>query len=314
MRGFSNPRWRSFFLWAKTLSQQFLSISEMFKATPFEEGDDRFVFIEASNEALDQQGEVVLTKALADSADYFLRYGNLDIDHITQIGAKAGVPDYELFEIGRPVDVKIDGRRTLVKGQIYCGEGPVAERANRFWDSLTKLNPPQRWYPSVGGQVMAPKMTVIDPQTKSKKAVVTQVRWTNVGFSKTPVNQMVPVATTIPFGAFAKCWSASGFDIAKALEAGYGSDSAGLTGGGALRKQSLHGAPINYWDFRDAMSAALVGKQIAEPNAARLIKHATERLGIARSQAAEWVERFMRDLARHVNSPKGGASHVRQIA
>ena len=297
------------------MQQQFLSIGDMLKATPFEEGEDRFVFIEASNEALDQQGEVVLTKALADSADYFLRYGNLDIDHITQIGAKAGIADYELFEIGRPVDVKIDGRRTLVKGQVYCGEGPVAERANRFWDSLTKLNPPQRWYPSVGGQVLAPKMTVIDPQTNAKKAVVTQVRWTNIGFSKTPVNQMVPVASTIPFGAFAKCWSAAGFDLGKALEAGYGTDAAALTGGAALRRQSLHGSPINYWDWRDALSAALVKKEISDPTAARLLEFSVSRMGVSRNQSAEWVERFLRDLSRHLKSKRNPETrHVRKAA
>jgi hypothetical protein len=299
----------------ENVQQQFLSIGDMLKATPFEEGEDRFVFIEASNEALDQQGEVVLTKALADSADYFLRYGNLDIDHITQIGAKAGIGDYELFEIGRPVDVKIDGRRTLVKGQVYCGNGPVAERANRFWDSLTKLNPPQRWYPSVGGQVLAPKMTVIDPQTNAKKAVVTQVRWTNIGFSKTPVNQMVPVASTIPFGAFAKCWSAAGFDLNKALEAGYGTDSAALTGGGALRRQSLHGSPINYWDWRDALSAALVKKEITDPTAARLLEFSVSHMGVSRNQSAEWVERFLRDLSRHLKSKRNPETrHVRKAA
>jgi hypothetical protein len=299
----------------ENVQQQFLSIGDMLKATPFEEGEDRFVFIEASNEALDQQGEVVLTKALADSADYFLRYGNLDIDHITQIGAKAGIADYELFEIGRPVDVKIDGRRTLVKGQVYCGEGPVAERANRFWDSLTKLNPPQRWYPSVGGQVLAPKMTVIDPQTNAKKAVVTQVRWTNIGFSKTPVNQMVPVASTIPFGAFAKCWSAAGFDLGKALEAGYGTDAAALTGGAALRRQSLHGSPINYWDWRDALSAALVKKEISDPTAARLLEFSVSRMGVSRNQSAEWVERFLRDLSRHLKSKRNPETrHVRKAA
>jgi hypothetical protein len=299
----------------ENVQQQFLSIGDMLKATPFEEGEDRFVFIEASNEALDQQGEVVLTKALADSADYFLRYGNLDIDHITQIGAKAGIADYELFEIGRPVDVKIDGRRTLVKGQVYCGEGPVAERANRFWDSLTKLNPPQRWYPSVGGQVLAPKMTVIDLQTNAKKAVVTQVRWTNIGFSKTPVNQMVPVASTIPFGAFAKCWSAAGFDLGKALEAGYGTDAAALTGGAALRRQSLHGSPINYWDWRDALSAALVKKEISDPTAARLLEFSVSRMGVSRNQSAEWVERFLRDLSRHLKSKRNPETrHVRKAA
>ncbi len=98
----------------------YLSISQMLKATPVAEGVDRFIYLEASNESLDQQGEVVLAKALEDSAAYYLRFGNLDIDHYTQIGARAGVPNYELYEIGRPIDVSVKDGATFVKGQIYA--------------------------------------------------------------------------------------------------------------------------------------------------------------------------------------------------
>lgn len=274
---------------------EFLCISHMLKATPVEEGGERFIYLEASNEALDVQNEVVLAKALEESADYYLRYGNIDLDHLTQVGAKAGVPDYNLFEIGRPIDVRIDGSRTFVKGQIFSGEGPAAKKANEFWNSITDLNPPQRWYPSVGGAVLE-KSEDVNPRTKAKCSMVTRVRWTNIGMSKTPVNTDVPTATTIPFGVLAKCWGPAGLDITKAIEAGYGTDSANLTGGGAMRKQSLHGVPANYWDFREKISSALMSKTLGNPTASRLVDFAVSQYGMSHDDAAKYVERLMRNI------------------
>jgi hypothetical protein len=277
----------------------YLFVSDLLKAMPATEGNDRFVYLEASNEALDQQGEVVLAKALKESADYYLRFGNLDIDHFTQIGAKAGIPNYEQYEIGRPVEVKVDGTRTFVKGQIYQGEGPVAEKANSFWDSLTKLSPPQRWYPSVGGQILE-KGVEFDPETKSRKAIIRKVRWSNIGFSKTPVNANLPTVETVPFGALAKSWGAAGLDLRKALTAGYGTDSASLTGGAALRQQSLQGV-LNYHDFRNRLAEAMrAGQAGNNPGARALVDVAQKRFGLSVDQAAEWVERFMSDIKSYL--------------
>ena len=275
-----------------------LVISDCLKATPEEEGGERFVYIEPSKESVDYEGEKVLCKALAESADYYLRYGNLDLDHITQIGPKRGIADYMLYEIGRPVDVKVDGRSTFVKGQILTGDGDVAANANRFWASLTEVSPPQRWYPSIGGAVVA-KSDEIDEDSHSKIAVISKVRWCNTGFSKTPVNLDVPVASTVPLGAFAKAWGAHGLDLAKALEAGYQTDSAALTGGGALRKQSLHGVPANYWDFRDRISRSMLDKAIENPTAAHLTEYAMREYGLSKSDAAAWTDRLMGDIQRH---------------
>lgn len=276
----------------------YLSISQMLKATPITEGGDRFIYLEASNESLDQQGEVVLAKALSDSAAYYLKFGNLDIDHYTQIGARAGIPNYELFEIGRPVDVTVKDGTTFVKGQIYSGTGPAAERANSFWSSLTELNPPARWYPSVGGSVIG-KSVVIDPKTKGKKAMINKVRWTNIGFSKTPVNPNLATVSTVPFGALAKSLCAEGFDFAKAIEAGYGTDSAALTGGGALRKQSLEPGLLSYWDFRDGLSDLIRKGKVSGGSPAELVKVAQERFGMSPDVAAASVERFLGDLEQH---------------
>jgi hypothetical protein len=258
------------------------------------EGGERFVYIEASNEARDYQGEVVLAKALEESADYYARYGNLDLDHKTQIGGKMGLQNPYLYEIGRPVDVKCRAGKTWVKGSIYKGDTPVAAHANDFWDSLTKITPPKRWYPSVGGGVVD-RGPEFDPATRTTHTVVKKVRWTNVGFSATPVNPAVPEVSTVPFGALAKSWTAAGLDLTKALEAGYGTDSAALEGGAALREQSLDPHVQSYWDFRDRTARAIRKRKI-RGTAEDITDHAHAEYGLAKSLAAEWALRFHADL------------------
>lgn len=286
---------------------EFLSIGSMLKATPQMDGGQRIVYFEASNEGVDQQDEVIAAKALAESAEYFKRYGNIDIDHYTLIGkpnaaqGRPGIPGCELYEIGRPLDVRQKGGTTFVKAEIYSGVGPAAERANDFWSSITDVSPPQRWYPSVGGSVLA-KSVVADAKTGMRKAIVSKVRWNNIGVSKTPVNQHVGTCATIPLGAFAKSWSADGLDFAKALEAGYGTDSAALAGGSAMRVQSLDGAIHSYFDFRNKLAERMrtggIGKN---PGARELVEQAAKQFSMAPDRAAEWVERFMRDLKNGLN-------------
>lgn len=278
----------------------YISISDLFKAMPAVEAGQRIVYLEASNEKRDQQGEIILAKALESSAPYYLKFGNVDIDHITQIGAKAGIPDYTLYEIGRPSDVSVRDGVTYVTAQIYSGDGPAAARANMFWSSLTDIVPPARWYPSVGGEVRE-KAIEIDPETGAKRAVVKKVRWTNIGFSKTPVNQHLATVSTVPFEALAKSWMAGGFDLAKAMEAGYGTDSTQLSGGAALRKQSLSGRIASYWDFRDRLAEAIRKGEVDLTSLNALTKSCAKRFGLDETDAAEYVERFLRDLKRSLN-------------
>lgn len=273
---------------------EFLSISEMLKATPAEEGGERFIYFEASNEGIDQQNEKVLAKALEDSAAHFLKFGNIDIDHFTILGARSGIANPMAFEIGRPVDVTIRDDRTFVKAQLYRGATDLAQNANMVWESMTQLNPPARWYPSVGGAVLA-KSIEIDPETKGKVAVVTKVRWTNVGLSRTPVNQHLPAAGAAPLGVFAK--SMNGFVIAKALEASYATDAAGKTGGAAFGMQSLDtGSPRSYFEFRDSISHAIQSREAKMQTADGLTAYSVKHFGLSPDEAAEWVDRFLNDL------------------
>jgi hypothetical protein len=263
---------------------------QMLKATPATEGAERFVYIEASNEAKDQQGEKVLAQALANSADYYLKFGNLDIDHYTQIGAKRGIPDYMAYEIGVPVAVRIENGTTFVKGHIKAGSGAAAQKADLFWSSLTEVSPPERWYPSVGGAVTG-KAVELDGRG-NKTAVITGVRWTNIGFSKTPVNDNLSTVGTTAFGPLAKSWGA----MMKGLEAGYGTDSASLTGGAALRVQSLDTKLMSYWDFRDQFANAIQTGSVADMSQQGFVAAAQKLFAIPAAHAARYVQRFLNDL------------------
>ncbi|MDR3514883.1 MAG: hypothetical protein P4M00_03645 [Azospirillaceae bacterium] len=273
---------------------QFLLIESMFKATPVTEGGRRFIYIQASDESVDSQGERVLCQALERSAGIFRRFGSLDIDHITLLGPHSGVDNYLEYEIGRPVEVQFRDGRTFVKGELYRGAGPIARNANLVWQGLTAVSPPVRWFPSIGGSVLE-KAVEMDPQTRRRIAVVKRMRWTNLALSRTPANQNVPVAQTVPFGALAKCWTAAGLDLVKALEAGYGTDDAALAGGAALRRESLDRGPVRYRDFAEGLAGLIrLGRVVPTPGA--LIGHATAHYGLDHDRAARWVGRFLADL------------------
>jgi hypothetical protein len=284
--------------------QDHVSFDLMLKATPVTEGDDRIIYFEASNEGIDQQGERVLAKALAESAAIFKAHGNIDLDHMSLL--RKGTTEGVESEIGFPVDAVIDDKRTFVKAQLYKGESRLAKNANMVWESLTAISPPARWYPSVGGSVLA-RSKQVDPLTKAEVTVVDRVRWTNVALSRTPVNQHVGPVGTAPVGTF--CKSLNSF-ILKTLEAGYGTDSATLTGGGALRTQSLHGGVSNYFDFCEHVSRAInrlhnrkvVAGRDGNFSDVKVLKSiadfASESLGMEPSEALAMTARFMSDLKR----------------
>ena len=280
---------------------EFFSVNTLLKATAHEEGGERFIFFEASNEGVDQQGEKVLAKALEDSAQYFLKFGNIDIDHYTLIGAKAGIPNHMSFEVGRPVDVAVKDGRTFVKAQLYKGNGELAKNANMVWESMTAISPPARWYPSVGGSVLA-KSVALDPATQQKIGVVTKVRWNNVALSRTPVNQHLPAAQTAPVAVFAK--SLNGFVMSKSLEAGYGTDVAALTGGSALRMQSLDGVPQSYYGFKEKLSGSMNRREVPDMTSDGLILFSVRKFGLQPDEATEWVDRFLGDLKSNISKKR----------
>ena len=281
----------------------FLSIEMMLKATPAQEGAERFVYLEASNEGRDQQNEIVLAKALEDSASHYLRYGNLDLDHLSMpsVAAHKGITNPELYEVGVPVDVRINGTSTFVKARLFSGDTPLAEKANMVWDSMTKLKPAKRWYPSVGGVPLA-KSIRLDPKSGDRIGVVSKVRWTNIALTQGPVNQHVSGVATMPFGALAKSWcGADGFDLTKALTAGHTTDVSQMTGGDAIRVQSLDGVPKSYFDFRERLSGALRKGGVKEQTPEGLVHYSAGKYQLSLDEATEWVDRFLGDLKTGLN-------------
>ena len=278
---------------------EFISVGGLLKATPQEEAGHRIIYFEASNEDVDHQNEVILQKALAESSEYYLRHGNIDLSHFTILGPKSGIPNYMEYEIGKPTAVQVNGKRTFVKAELYQGDSPMARNANLVWDSLTKQMPASTWFPSVGGSVLS-KSVKIDPKTGEKVAVIDRVRWNNTALDRCPVNKTVPTVSTAPVGTFAK--SLGGFIIAKALEAGYGTDSAALAGGAAMRKQSLDHKIHSYFDFRNKLAGGMrSGSAGKNPGARDLVDYAIRTFSLPHDQTAEWVERFMRDLKSGLN-------------
>lgn len=271
---------------------EFVSFDLLMKATPSTEGDDRIIYVEASREERDQQGEVVLQKALQDSADHFLKFGVVDLDHksMPAVARQQGIDNPEEWAIGQPVEVKFGPGVTMVKARLYQGDTPLAHRANTVWDGLTKLNPPARYYASVGGAVLGREVK-IDPRTKERVAVITKSRWNNLALSAQPVNQHLSTATTTPIGVFTK--SLGGF-VVKALEAGTATDVSTLTGGAALGKQSLDRKIHSYWDFREALSGAIRASRI-KPRPGAMARFASS-LGLDPDSASEFVERFLTDM------------------
>lgn len=270
----------------------------MLKARAASEGGKRIIYLEASNEDVDLQGEKILAKALQDSAPYYLRHGNVDLKHYTVSGA---VPNHLEYEIGRPVAVEVGRGKTFVKAELYQGNSAMARHADMVWESLTQQQPPARWYASVGGAVLS-KSVQSDPDTGERVAVVSRVRWFNTALDRCPVNSTVPTVSAQPIGLFAK--SLGGFVICKGLEAGYGTDSAALTGGAALREQSLDPEIQNYWDFRDRIATALKRRKIERPTSDAIVAHASRHFGMSQSDAADMTARFMADLRDGISKGK----------
>lgn len=277
-------------------------LNSMLKASAHTDGKDRFIFMEASNEGVDLQDEIIRCSALKESADYFLKFGNIDIDHFTLLGPKSGTTDYQLFEIGRPVSVDFRGNRTFVKAKLFTGKGKAVEKADYLWDTMTSIDPPVHWYPSVGGAFLERTRT-INPDTGKQVTIATKVRWSNIGLSRTPVNPNVPTAGITPInGVLAKSLGAIIIPDSGGLAAGYGSDSADLSGGDALRKQSLSGGKSkiqDYFSFRDKISDCCLAGGVGELLTIEDLENlAIKKFDISAELAKSWVHRFCSDISK----------------
>lgn len=182
--------------------------------------------VEASNENVDLQDQIVLQRALMESKDEFLRGGVISLDHQHRRKDENGnVIIDDSMVIGEPVDVRFDEKqkKTIVKGKLY----KTKEKAKDIIDLLKAGS--TRVRASVGGiypQIIKDAKTGIE--------TITHVLWNDLALTTAPVNN------TVGYANFAKSMTAAEFvrtlplEIKKSLYAGYNTDSAAKTGGETL--------------------------------------------------------------------------------
>jgi hypothetical protein len=171
------------------------------------------VYLQASNELKDQDGEIVDVKALQKAADYYMGHGVLSWDH------KHKVLHDPKYIIGEPLDVQFTPRNeTLVKGFLYQAN----EIAKSLWNNIKSKA--KKLGASIGGGILH----------KAKERVA-EIIWDETAFTHKPINDgTLGNVQLIPFPEFLK-----------ALMAGSGVDASAFTGGRALIHESLQGNSVN---------------------------------------------------------------------
>lgn len=181
--------------------------------------DPHIIYIEASNEHLDSQQDIVVMKALENQVEFFLRKGIISYDHLHKIKDDPG------YIIGEPLDVKFkkEEKVTWVKAKLYKAVDYAIKVKKLLQSNSTRLGA------SIGGFIKKRKAL-----TKAISAIL-QVIWDELAITYKPINdKTLGNVSLIPIGAFAK-----------ALAVGSGVDAAQFTGGRALVPESLQGDSVN---------------------------------------------------------------------
>ena len=182
--------------------------------------------VEASNENLDLQNQIVLQNALMESKEEFLKGGVISYNHLHKRKDENGnvIADDSMI-IGEPVDVRFDEdtKKTIVKGKLYATNEKAKDIIKMLKAGSTRVRA------SVGG--IFPKVI---KNVKTGVEKITHVLWNDLALTTMPVNN------TVGYAVFAKSMTAAQFvealpiEIKKSLCAGYSTDSATTTGGQAL--------------------------------------------------------------------------------
>jgi hypothetical protein len=185
--------------------------------------DGNYIFeVEASNENLDLQKQIVLQRALLESKDDFLKSGVISYDHQHKRRGPEGqaISDPSMI-IGEPIEVRSEGKKTIVKGKLYH----TNEKANEIIKMLKAGS--TRIKASVGG--LFPKI-VKDVKTGIEK--ITSVFWNDLALTPSPVNNTVTPAY------FAKSMDPDEF-VKALMAASPTSDHAEFTEGRALIPENV---------------------------------------------------------------------------
>jgi len=268
------------------MNERFFILPVMLKASAAEEGGARFIYTEASRESTDVKGEIVLSKAIEESVDVFMKFGVVDLDHksMPSVAQKLSIECPDEWIIGQPEDVKFSNGSTFVKARLRTGSSPLAANANIVWESLTKIDPPTRYYASVGGTVLADEMRY-DMHTGEKVKVITKTRWNNLALSLNPVHHDLFQTSTTPIGVFAK--SVNGIVLKRALEAGHDTDVAELDEAGALRGRSQQ-------ELNELLSRAIITGVLGDnPGRRELERYVVKKFKCTHKKAVGAVDQFM---------------------
>ncbi len=155
----------------------------------------RMVEVEASNQEVDSEGDIILQQALLRSAASFVAKGHIDIDHISEIGTRLGVRNPESYVIGNPIEVKdLGAGRTSVLAEIRRSvdgnSDPMRYKFDAFWESLIS-EPPVMWRASIYG--FPDPTTMLDCRTDdcplpASRYIVKDIDWRSLAMTRRPIN------------------------------------------------------------------------------------------------------------------------------
>lgn len=158
----------------------------------------RLIEVQASSEDVDLEGDVILQKALMNSADSFVKNGHIDIDHISEVGHRYGISNPDAYIIGYPTEVLDKGKgHTYVKFELLRdddGEEDDSHLYNFVWKSL-HTKPPMKWSASIYGFPVDGEWddcseTKCDG-TKATRYLVKGLDWKSLALTRRPVNNQL---------------------------------------------------------------------------------------------------------------------------
>jgi hypothetical protein len=169
----------------------------------------RVISVQASSEAVDAEGDVIRQCSLLGSAKSFLNNGHIDIDHISEIGARFGVVNPSDYIIGKPLEAKdIGGGRTEVIAELFPAlpGATTKSKADTAWESI--LAEPTVWKASIYGfptsrGIQDCRITKSSQYPSATRYIVSELDWKSLALTKTPVNGSLGSAQILTMKSFA---------------------------------------------------------------------------------------------------------------
>lgn len=195
--------------------------------------------VEASNENLDLQKQIVLQRALLESKDNFLKYGVISNDHQHRRTDANGASITDNSQIiGEPMDIRTEGTSTYVVGKLYHSNEHAQEFIRLLKDGSTRVRA------SIGGI-----FAETEPDAEAENGKVTHVLWNDLALT------MMPVNNTVGHAEFVRSMDSGEF--VKALSAGHGTDHAAFSGGRAAVPEDAGGKAAEARDKESGEADAL---------------------------------------------------------